>query len=231
MMLSVGAQPPRASSELQGSTAHARLGLELVSVHHQNLFTTSPPALPAPPALRSLGPYQLLRFEALILRLLSSPPLTLSRPRDAAAASSAMPPHLHPRSRMTTSLFTTTLMVSFLVVATPHILPCPVDPRARTDSAAPDALSGQPRRRRRRVPTEESYNVGMTEERHKMKDRDEWATPKRECPVPKPGGLIGQVLGLKKEQPEGAEEQLPIMKVVEKARRDARPGDGERTQT
>ncbi|KAH8728587.1 hypothetical protein GQ44DRAFT_674905 [Phaeosphaeriaceae sp. PMI808] len=85
-----------------------------------------------------------------------------------------MPPHLHPRSRMTTSLFTTTLMISFLVVAAPHLLPCPVDPRTFADSADP---TSEARRARRR----------------------EKLAPKRECPVPKPGGLMGQVLGWKED--------------------------------
>ncbi|KAF2659170.1 hypothetical protein K491DRAFT_563072, partial [Lophiostoma macrostomum CBS 122681] len=109
-----------------------------------------------------------------------------------------MPPHLHPRSRMTTSLFTTTLAISFLVVATPHLLPCPVDRRALADSTDPEALSGK-RRRRRKVSEEETCNTVMSEERRKKAEREEWKAPKRECPVPKPGGLIGQVLGVKKE--------------------------------
>ncbi|KAF2871740.1 hypothetical protein BDV95DRAFT_572693 [Massariosphaeria phaeospora] len=133
-----------------------------------------------------------------------------------------MPPHLHPRSRMTTSLFTTTLMVSFLVVATPHLLPCPVDPRTLADSADPDALSGQPRRRRRRrVPREEpeteteTCNAVMSEERGKRREaEDEWVAPKRECPVPKPSGLIAQVLGVRKDGQEKGE----VVKEVERAR-------------
>ncbi|KAH6856637.1 hypothetical protein B0I37DRAFT_443286 [Chaetomium sp. MPI-CAGE-AT-0009] len=43
------------------------------------------------------------------------------------------PPHLHPRSRMTSSLFATTVLASFLVVALPHILPCPAPRRAYAD--------------------------------------------------------------------------------------------------
>ena len=122
---------------------------------------------------------------------------------------------------MTTSLFTTTLMFSFLVVATPHLLPCPVDPRTLADSPNPDALSGEPRRRRRaRIPRE-------GDETPKATDADEWATPKRECPVPKPGGLIGQVLGLRK----GADdaEKPSIAKQVQTARKTASGRDGERT--
>ncbi|KAK7187638.1 hypothetical protein PSPO01_06372 [Paraphaeosphaeria sporulosa] len=136
-----------------------------------------------------------------------------------------MPPHLHPRSRSTMSLFTTTLAVSFLVVATPHLLPCPVDPRALADSADPDALSGQPKRRRRRILKEETCNDIMGEERRKMKDVEEWAIPKRECPVPKPGGLIGQVLGLKKTEEE--EEQISVTTQVQRARRKPTSADGE----
>lgn len=126
-----------------------------------------------------------------------------------------MPPHLHPRSRMTTSLFTTTLAISFLVVATPHLLPCPVDTRALADSADPEALSGK--RRRRRIPKDETCNDVMSEERRIKKQSEEWKSPKRECPVPKPGGLIGQVLGIKKENEE--EEELSVTKEIERMRR------------
>jgi len=118
---------------------------------------------------------------------------------------------------MTTSLFTTTLAFSFLVVATPHLLPCPVDPRAHADSADPDALSGK--KRRRRIPRDETCNDVMAEERvRKQLESEQWKTPKRECPVPKPGGLIGQVLGVKKEVDE--EEESSIMKELAKAKKE-----------
>ncbi|KAL5113416.1 hypothetical protein ACEQ8H_008713 [Pleosporales sp. CAS-2024a] len=109
-----------------------------------------------------------------------------------------MPPHLHPRSRMTTSLFTTTLMVSFLVVAAPHLIPCPVDPRTHADS--PDA-TGQTRRRRRRsvAAGDTCSGVASDPDGHKMPLLDDPLAPRRECPVPKPGGLIARVLGLKGE--------------------------------
>ena len=45
-----------------------------------------------------------------------------------------MPPHLHPRSRMTSSLFATTVVASFLVVGLPHILPCPAPRVAYADA-------------------------------------------------------------------------------------------------
>jgi cytochrome c oxidase assembly factor 2 len=117
---------------------------------------------------------------------------------------------------MTMSLFTTTLAFSFLVVATPHILPCPVDTRALADSADPEALTGKKRRRRRRPvdENEETCNQVMSEERRKKTDAEQWATPKRECPVPKPGGLIGQVLGMKKDVVE--EEEMSVTKELER---------------
>jgi len=116
-----------------------------------------------------------------------------------------MPPALHPRSRMTTSLFTTTLAISFLVVAAPHLLPCPVDRRALTDAADPDALTDPRRRRRRKIQAAtEGDTVKSTEDsvqRSPIQD-EQWLKPKRECPVPKPTGLIGQVLGIKNEKNE-----------------------------
>lgn len=103
-----------------------------------------------------------------------------------------MPPHMHPRSRMTASLFTTTLMVSFLVVAAPHLIPCPVDPRALNDSADPTKR----RRRRRPVESEEGEENDVLSEDARRKMIEERMNPKRECPIPKPGGLVGQVLGM-----------------------------------
>jgi cytochrome c oxidase assembly factor 2 len=120
---------------------------------------------------------------------------------------------------MTTSLFTTTLMVSFLVVAAPHIIPCPVDPRTLADS--PDLTGQNRRRRRRRTPEEETCNEIMSEERMRKIQLEEKLNPKRECPVPKPGGLIGQVLGLK--EAGGDVERISIRSRIESARRESQP--------
>jgi cytochrome c oxidase assembly factor 2 len=117
---------------------------------------------------------------------------------------------------MTTSLFTTTLMVSFLVVAAPHVLPCPVDPRTLADSPDP---TGNRRRRRRVVPEEDTCNEVMNEETLRKKQLEDKLAPKRECPVPKPGGLIGQVLGLKEDKEETV--TVSITSRVERARKDA----------
>ncbi|KAH9881773.1 hypothetical protein J1614_000944 [Plenodomus biglobosus] len=129
-----------------------------------------------------------------------------------------MPPHLHPRSRMTTSLFTTTLMVSFLVVAAPHLIPCPVDPRTLADSADP---TGETRRRRRRRMLEAQDDdetcaaEGMSEESKRRLALRERLRARRECPVPKPGGLIGTVLGVG--DGEEPREQVSIAKRIEKS--------------
>ncbi|KAJ4336889.1 hypothetical protein N0V87_005105 [Didymella glomerata] len=120
---------------------------------------------------------------------------------------------MHPRSRMTASLFTTTLMVSFLVVAAPHLIPCPVDPHTLNDSADPT------RRRRRRKPVEaqegESQDGDALEQQRRMM-LEERMNPKRECPIPKPGGLVGQVLGMTRGT---GEQQGEITRQVETLRK------------
>lgn len=125
-----------------------------------------------------------------------------------------MPPHMHPRSRMTASLFTTTLAISFLVVAAPHLIPCPVDPRTLNDSADPT------RRRRRRKPIEvQDGESRAAEDGDALEQRsmiEERINPKRECPIPKPGGLVGQVLGMTRRDEEARGE---ITRQVEQMRR------------
>ena len=107
--------------------------------------------------------------------------------------------HLHPRSRSTSTLFTTTLAVSFLVVAAPHLLPCPVDRRQFADSAAVDD-NGQPiKRRRRKAPALDGENNANVKEATDAMIIDD-GRPKRECPVPKPPGLLGQIMGFKETQ-------------------------------
>merc|ERR1712093_378945 len=88
-----------------------------------------------------------------------------------------MPPHMHPRSRFTSSLFATTLFASFFVVVLPHALPCPA-PRVVY------AVDGT------RVVTGAS---AMEESRDDIEDVG-LRRQKRECPVPKPIGLVGEIL-------------------------------------
>ena len=99
---------------------------------------------------------------------------------------------LHPRSRTTSTLFTTTLAVSFLVVGLPHLLPCPVDRRQFADSV--EGPDGKVKRRRKREEVVEE-DVNAT-------DVDENGRKKRECPVPKPGGFVGQVMGFEQRERE-----------------------------
>jgi cytochrome c oxidase assembly factor 2 len=99
-----------------------------------------------------------------------------------------MPPALHPRSGMTLSLFTTTLALSFAVVGLPHILPCPVPHNKRIYA------DGQgPPRRRKKTPQDGEVTALNAENHTDMG---------RECPVPKPGGLVGKVLGFEQKQRE-----------------------------
>lgn len=125
-----------------------------------------------------------------------------------------MPPHLHPRSRSTTSLFTATLLASFLIVGMPHLFPCPAPRRTLADSEATLSPDGQRIiRRRRRKETEQASPIegvnGGHHHRHQELDEelvkfrqmeeeaDTLAKMGRECPVPKPGGLVGEILGFR----------------------------------
>ncbi|XXG94408.1 hypothetical protein Hte_000664 [Hypoxylon texense] len=129
-----------------------------------------------------------------------------------------MPPHLHPRSRMTSSLFATTVAVCFFVVALPHALPCPAPRVAYADSET--AADGTKRRRRRR-PEPAVVKDGIAqfessnEDFERIAARANGATATRarrdrECPVPKPRGVIGELMGFNKSQEEvGKKEKGP----------------------
>lgn len=129
-----------------------------------------------------------------------------------------MPPHLHPRSRSTTGLFAGTLLASLLVVGMPHVFPCPAPRRTFADSEMIVSADGQqlPRVRRRRrkdaeiasdatfpghstpagaVDDEVTTFLQMEEEAEKLSHIN------RECPVPKPKGVLGELLGFRNAQP------------------------------
>ncbi|ERF72686.1 hypothetical protein EPUS_07479 [Endocarpon pusillum Z07020] len=57
-----------------------------------------------------------------------------------------MPPHLHPRSSATTTLFASTLAASFIIVGIPHIFPCPAPRKGYLDEDG--KVVGKRRRRR-----------------------------------------------------------------------------------
>ncbi|RWA04689.1 hypothetical protein EKO27_g10419 [Xylaria grammica] len=112
---------------------------------------------------------------------------------------------------MTSSLFATTVAASFLVVGLPHILPCPAPRVAYADAAAPDGSRRRTRRRSQHA-TEVKDGIaqfeGVSETSGTGGEGTETSTltstaprGKRECPVPKPGGVIGQMIGFKKEEP------------------------------
>jgi cytochrome c oxidase assembly factor 2 len=120
-----------------------------------------------------------------------------------------MPPHLHPRSRLTSSLFVTTLLASFLVVGIPHILPCPASRIAYADGEMP--VDGTIKRRRRRKPNtddpaRESSNVVDRLDTTSLDGEDvigeqtSGRRSRRECPIPKPTGKVGELLGFKNER-------------------------------
>ncbi|KAJ5246214.1 alpha-1-3-mannosyltransferase [Penicillium chermesinum] len=126
-----------------------------------------------------------------------------------------MPPHLHPRSRSTLGLFTGTLIASLVVVGLPHVFPCPSPRRTFADSEMIMTADGQHisrvRRRRRRdieTETEPETETARPDQPSPAPVEDEVSTffqmeaeAKRlaqlnhQCPVPKPRGIIGELLG------------------------------------
>jgi cytochrome c oxidase assembly factor 2 len=113
---------------------------------------------------------------------------------------------------MTGTLFTGTLAVSFLVVGIPHLLPCPADRRQFADSA--ECPDGRVQRRRRKrdvdgtTPTTGSASPATPSD--ELTSLSEEERPKRECPVPKPGGILGQIIGFR-----SAEKMKPVEVVVQ----------------
>ncbi|KAJ6005885.1 hypothetical protein N7451_003829 [Penicillium sp. IBT 35674x] len=93
-----------------------------------------------------------------------------------------MPPHLHPRSRSTMSLFAGTLLASLVVVGMPHVFPCPAPRRTFADSEMTITADGQ------QVPQVTTF-FQMEEEAEKLTHIG------HECPVPKPKGVLGELLG------------------------------------
>lgn len=131
-----------------------------------------------------------------------------------------MPPHLHPRSRSTTGLFAGTLLASLLVVGMPHLFPCPAPRRTLADSEMMVTADGQqvPRIRRRRRKDIESDTDGPRPENptpsgavdddvstfFEMEEEAQKLTRvTRECPVPKPKGFLGELLGFRNAQGNG----------------------------
>jgi cytochrome c oxidase assembly factor 2 len=156
-----------------------------------------------------------------------------------------MPPHLHPRSTATSTLFAGTLLASFTVVAIPHLFPCPRPRRAYADAERQLDSEGRPavRRKRRKsdeqqeqpaeapgsslgepsqptpmttaaaergdnalTPTRERKDSPLGDEAALFRQFQEEAQilekEARECPVPKPGGILGRLLGFQQDENE-----------------------------
>ncbi|KAL5341561.1 hypothetical protein BJX70DRAFT_358287 [Aspergillus crustosus] len=122
-----------------------------------------------------------------------------------------MPSYLHPKSRSTTGLFAGTLLASLMVVGIPHVFPCPAPRRTFADSEmimTPDGQQVQILRRRRRkdgetparedavlAPTTSPADEEISTFLQLEEEAKRFATPGRECPVPKPTGVLGGLLG------------------------------------
>lgn len=93
------------------------------------------------------------------------------------------------------------MIASFFVVTLPHVLPCPAPRVTYADGEIIQDENGKRRRRRRPVLQEPEVQNGIVqfdniaeEDLAEMEGRKN----KRECPVPKPGGKVGELLGFKK---------------------------------
>jgi cytochrome c oxidase assembly factor 2 len=100
---------------------------------------------------------------------------------------------------MTSSLFATTMLASFLVVGLPHILPCPAPRITYADGEIVEDENGRRRRRRKVQQQSQEAQSGVVQFNITQADLvdHEGNRNKRECPVPKPGGKIGEILGFK----------------------------------
>ncbi|TLD26370.1 hypothetical protein PspLS_04765 [Pyricularia sp. CBS 133598] len=117
------------------------------------------------------------------------------------------PPHLHPRSRMTSSLFATTVVASFFVVALPHVLPCPAPRRVFADGDMETMIdaNGRTLRRRRRIPLDPEVKDGIVQfdamsSPIDSSESESESNTGRACPIPKPSGKVGELLGFTRKQ-------------------------------
>jgi cytochrome c oxidase assembly factor 2 len=100
---------------------------------------------------------------------------------------------------MTSSIFATTVVASFLVVGLPHMLPCPVPAKRFADGEVMVDENGKRKVWRSREPAE--IKDGLVQFNQSSDDaiRTTPESLRRECPVPKPGGMLGEWLGFHKE--------------------------------
>ena len=150
-----------------------------------------------------------------------------------------MPPHLHPRSTATSTLFAGTLLASFVVVGIPHLFPCPRPRKGYADAEIQFDAEGRPVRRKssqnasdtsaslkdssdldRAAVQQQSKSLrkGLAQRKDIEEEaalfrelqREAEALDKQghECPVPKPKGILGRLLGFEdKNMVAGADEK------------------------
>ena len=146
------------------------------------------------------------------------------------------PPHLHPRSRSTSLLFSSTLLAAFIVVGLPHIYPCPAPRKRLADSSDRIIISDDSQQQQALAVRRKAEEGRRREEQlvgsHAAEDDDEGCGKEmvgsvrlraqrelllraqeeakvldksaRECPVPKPSGVLGSILGFSKGTDGGA---------------------------
>ena len=125
-----------------------------------------------------------------------------------------MPPHLHPRSTATSTLFGATLLASFVVVGIPHVFPCPRPRNAQLDGPRHGKESTTYDRQ-----NEMKARSRLEEEIELFQELEleaaELERQKRECPVPKPRTILGRLFGNAGEQ---ELREVPRMLEVEEKR-------------
>ena len=87
-------------------------------------------------------------------------------------------------------------LLSFFVVALPHFLPCPAPRGVYADDG--EIIDAKGRKRRRRRPQDVEVKNGVAQFDNASENEDHQGKSRRECPVPKPSGVLGQLLGVKK---------------------------------
>ena len=129
------------------------------------------------------------------------------------------PSPLHPRSTATSTLFASTLAASFIIVAIPHLFPCPVRPvRNAYDSDGRPLRQQQQHQRTGQenlstnttdpslvqsathdTQADNARKTSLQQEAILFQQMQEEAirldVKGRECPIPKPTGILGQMLG------------------------------------
>ena len=135
-----------------------------------------------------------------------------------------MPPHLHPRSAATSTLFAGTLLASFIVVGIPHIFPCPVPRRNYADTKrqlvdenGKPIANEKPDQRPLLTKSAAASRTSDNKVKHLQNEAELFRQLQqeaeilekqaRECPVPKPKGFVGKILGFDNRQPEPVAQQ------------------------